>query len=169
MLSTENILVIIQIIIYTGMLIWTVVQIHQTANQIKYNREWNQKNATYEYFKDFEPMLNCLSEDFKDQIDVLTFMNNDLNSERVREMCKNTNHRNNFYTLLSYYERLCTGICSGYFNEEITKEVYGQSLPATFRAIKPYIDMRREETKANIGTHFEIIATKWINETQNSN
>ena len=64
--------------------------------------------------------------------------------------------------LLQYYERLSVGILCDYFDEEIVRRIMNRTFIITYKNLRPYILMRRGETKSNICTHFERVAESWI-------
>ena len=65
------------------------------------------------------------------------------------------------YFLLVIYT---IGIHEGYFDESICKEAQLNVVISTYKLLKPYLLLRREETNKNIGFHFEDLANKWEKE-----
>lgn len=143
------------------------VQIYFVSSNMKSNREWNAKDMAFKYCMDYNNLIHTINKKVKKELNIIsiTELNKDsifyaeffdLNTE---EGIKN---RDEINKLLQYYERLSVGILCDYFDEEIVRRIMNRTFIITYKNLRPYILMRRGETKSNICTHFERVAESWI-------
>lgn len=167
--SIEIILSLIQTIALTIGVLLTIrqvillrKQISLTTEQLNIQLDWQRKQVTFDY-------IGKYTNEFQDNISFL--------QERVdilKENSKKDDHyklhldddnllRTNLYTVVSFFEQLAIGINAEYFDENIVRSALNNVVITNYYLIKPYLEIRRNETKKSIGKHFEDLAMRWEN------
>lgn len=157
---------ILKIFLTVIALVFTAIQILFLTRQIKINKKWNAQDASFKYCMSYGELLNGLSSDIKNCLNLIVIDELNESSEfyvnlfniKTPEGIKNREEVNK---ILQYYERLSVGILNDYFDEEIVRRIMNRTVVTTYNNLRPYIMLRRGETKSNLNTHFERVAESW--------
>ena len=80
------------------------------------------------------------------------------------EKLKDSQTRIELYEIISYFEHMAIGIEENYLDENVIKRAKLNAVISTYKSLKPYLLLRRNETNRKIGGHFETLALKWEKE-----
>lgn len=139
-------------------------QIKLATNQIKQQLSWQKKNVAFEYLNKYARDLRHINSSMQRKIELLKQNGKQLEIDDISELLKDTDSRTELYEITSYYEHLAIGIQEEYFDENVIKNAKKNAVITTYKLLKPYLLVRRNETNRDIGSHFEKLALKWEKE-----
>ena len=163
-LQFSDILPVFQTVILLGGFIIGIRQIILMTNQMRNQVDWQKKNVTFEYLNLYITQFKDLNTSLQKKINLLKQNGRSTNSETLIEELKDKNTRSQIFHLVSYFENLAIGITHHYFDESIAKALLFNIVISTFKSLKPYLLVRRDETSLMVGSNFEKLANKWSNE-----
>jgi hypothetical protein len=139
-----------------------VIALLFTAAQIRATKNWNRQNATYNYCMEYRLMLKTIGDETKELFHLLDYQEAPPTKEAVRRYLDDTTQREDLFIVMEYFEKLCVGIKNKYFDEKVARSILEQALTITYANLRPYIEVRREETGQPICQHIETIGNKWL-------
>lgn len=162
-LQFSDTLTVIQTIILLGGFIIGIRQIILMTNQMRDQADWQKKNATFEYLNLYITQFKDINTKLQKKINLLKQNGQSANLETLIEELKDENTRSELFHLVSYFENLAIGITHHYFDESIAKALLFNVVISSFKSLKPYLLIRRDETNLMVGSNFEKLANKWSN------
>jgi len=162
-LQFSDILPVSQTVILLGGFIIGIRQIILMTNQMRDQVDWQKKNVTFEYLNLYITQFKDLNASLQKKINLLKQNGRSANLETLIEELKDENTRSQLFHLVSYFENLAIGITHHYFDESVAKALLSNVVISTFKSLKPYLLIRRDETNLMVGSNFEKLANKWSN------
>jgi len=168
---TNQIIDVIQTVILFGGFIIAIrqiillsKQIRLMTTQIQEQISWQRKNVSFDYLKKYAQDSKETNINLQKKLDILKQDGKQIAVEDMLEKLKDPQTRVELYEIVSYFEYMAIGIQENYFDENIIKKAKLNAVISTYKALKPYLLLRRNETNGKIGEHFEQLALKWEKE-----
>ncbi len=136
-------------------------QIRIMTNQIQEQMNWQRKNVSFEYLKKYAKDLKETNVNLQRKLDLLKQDGKQIAVEDMLEQLKDHQTRVELYEIVSYFEHMAIGIQENYFDENVIKRAKRNAVISTYKALKPYLLLRSDETNGKIGEYFEHLALKW--------
>lgn len=123
--------------------------------------DWSRKQATFDYLSKYRSELHDTNLGLQKRLDLLKQDGKDADPSEIARSLYADETRLHLFELVFYFEHLAIGIAQDYFDENIAREFLSNAVTSTYKAITPYLDIRRKETGKMIGHNFETLANKW--------
>jgi len=136
-------------------------QIKIMTKQIQEQTIWQRKNASFEYLKKYTSDLKETNINLQRKLDILKQDGEQIAIDDMLDNLKDSQTRAELYEIISYFEQIAIGIEENYLDENIIKQAKINAVISTYKSLKPYLLLRRNETNRKIGSHFEALASKW--------
>jgi hypothetical protein len=165
----QNILAFVQTLIIIGGFIVAIIQINLARNQITVMTEqiksqylWQKKQVTFDYLSIYISNFKNSNMKLQEKFDLLK-QSGPITKDKLSKELLNDDTRAEIFHLVSYFENLAIGISADYFDDSIAYELLNNVVISNYETLRPYLDVRRNETGINVGLNFEILAKKWKN------
>jgi len=139
-------------------------QVKLMTMQMQEQLDWQRKNVTFNYLGKFSQCLRKIDVKLQKDLRLLIQDGGTIEVDEMYRMLDDPKVKMDLYEIVSYYEHMAIGIKAGYFDETVCKEAKLNAVISTFKSLKPYILLRRNQTNREIGGNFERLAKKWEKE-----
>lgn len=142
-------------------------QVKENSEQIKYSREWDKKQAAFNYCGKYVEYIRTFDKDLLSKIGLISYEKPTGNTADFNELLKDEETRTHLYIILEYYEVLCAGIELNYFDETAAMRILYKALTSAYDKLAPYIAIRRADINSSsnenvdVYMNFEIVAKRW--------
>ena len=151
-----------QISLLKEQLLLLETQIKEHSLQIQESRLWDIKKATFEYCEKYSLLIRSIDDETLKKLNLIEYRDEKQNIEYFKKLvAQDPEIEKKLFVILDYFEILCTGIMSSYFNEIIAKNILYKAVVSAYKSLSPYILIRRDASGVDVYEHFKIIALKW--------
>ncbi len=136
-------------------------QLRLSTKQIADQINWNRKNVTFEYINKYTNELKDINRKILNEIISITPNGKPILNDKLKQLLKNSTLRADIMRLVAYFDNLSLGIKNDYFDIQIAQDSLIVVAVDTFRTLKPYIDLRRNELDVEVASNFEKLYNEW--------